>query len=348
MTLSVAHILRADHLTHVGGDLGQLRASVEALRPHGIEAYPTTIEELSPGVDVVHLYNLQRPFALQRARRHARKIAPKAPIVVSPIYWPLDTKAVRAARGTTNLARPLHWVGPRRRTEWVLNRRALRQAAAVLPNSNVEALRISRHYRLATSERWRVVSNGLWIDRWAQPPRVRTETPRLRIACVARLEPQKNQKRLARAVQSLPHVELTLVGPPGEERYASGVLDVLRTLGSRARWIRCLEQKELSELLSDVDVHVLPSFRETPGLASMEAAAAGCAIVVTREGSAEEYFGDLATYADPRSVDDLRAAILRAAERTSQPTLSRKMRAYDWSNVGRELAAIYREVVKRG
>ena len=40
-------------------------------------------------------------------------------------------------------------------------------------------------------------------------------------------------------------------------------------------------------------VFALPSWFETPGLAALEAALAGCAVVITPYGSTREYFGDL-------------------------------------------------------
>ena len=89
---------------------------------------------------------------------------------------------------------------------------------------------------------------------------------------------------------------------------------------------------------------MLPSYRETPGLASMEAAAVGCAVIVTEEGSAREYFGDLAGYADPRSSASIARAVLDAVQAPHQPALRHHMQAYDWLAVGEELLAAYRSL----
>ena len=346
MTIRVAHVLRGDHNHHVGGDLIQLQASVEGLCDLGIDAFATTSDDLDSSVNLVHIYNLQLPFELWRGLQRARQVAPRAPVVLSPIYWPVDISAVRAERRNSRVSRPLHWIGPRRRSEWLLNRRALNAVAAVLPNSQIETLRLQKFFRMSSSDRWRVVPNGLWIDRWEVDSSIRrTRGAPLRIACVARLEPQKNQRRLVEAVRRLGSADLTLVGPSGEHRYAASVLNELAALGARGRWIERLDQPHLKKLLSNVHVHVLPSFRETPGLASMEAAAAGCAIVTTKEGSAEEYFGDLASYSDPRSTTDISAAIAHAAAHSNQPALRKRMQQYDWSRVCKVLAQIYRDVL---
>ena len=341
--MRVAHVLRDDHAEHIGGDVAQLRASVDALRTLGIDAFATSVDDLRAPIDVVHLYNLQLPVQLARARLRAARVVPSAPVVLSPIYWPMDRAAVRMERTDSYALRALHALGPKRRGEWLLNRHALSGAAAVLPNSEIEASRVSSYFRLPRTPGWHVVPNGLWVDRW-EVERAAHSGP-LEVACIARLEPQKNQTRLVSAVQGMEGAKLTLVGPAGDERYAKVALDALSSLGARGRWIPRLAQPELRSLLSSIDVHVLPSFRETPGLASMEAAMAGCRIVVTREGSAEEYFGELAEYADPRSVDDIRSAILRAAEKPGQHGLTDRMRRYDWSRVGERLSRVYGEVI---
>ena len=59
-------------------------------------------------------------------------------------------------------------------------------------------------------------------------------------------------------------------------------------------------------------VLALPSWFETPGLAALEAALAGCAVVVTPFGCTREYFGDRVEYARPDRPAEIGRAILRA------------------------------------
>ena len=345
--MKVVHVLRRDHAGHVGGDVTQLHATVAALRDCGVDASAAEPQALDGTADVVHLYNLQLPYELATAHRLARRRSGNAVIALSPIYWPLDRAAVRRERGTSPAARVVHAVGPRRRLEWLVGRRLLMRSALVLPNSQAELGRLARHFRVRADSDWCVVPNGIWVDQWTGQER---DPPAgsLRIACVARLEPQKNQRKLVQAAASIPDAELHLVGPPGEAAYAAQVVaDMGRRLGPRGHWHGALEQGAIRRLLADVHVHVLPSFRETPGLASMEAAAAGCAIVATREGAAEEYFGGLAHYADPRSAGSIAEAIGRAASAPQQPELARLMQRFEWSEVGRLLADAYERILAR-
>jgi len=77
---------------------------------------------------------------------------------------------------------------------------------------------------------------------------------------------------------------------------------------------------------------VLASWFETAGLSSLEAAAMGCNVVITRKGDAHEYFGDEAEYCDPASPTSIREAIERAA--SSEPNLLLQQKIYSdftWS-----------------
>jgi glycosyltransferase involved in cell wall biosynthesis len=60
--------------------------------------------------------------------------------------------------------------------------------------------------------------------------------------------------------------------------------------------------KELISLYQGAKVHILPSWFETTGLVSLEAALCGCNIVTTSRGYARDYFQNMAWYCDPLSL----------------------------------------------
>jgi len=60
------------------------------------------------------------------------------------------------------------------------------------------------------------------------------------------------------------------------------------------------------------DLHVQPSWVETAGLASLEAAVLDCAVVSTSEGYARAYLGEEAHYCDPAKPESIRCAVDRA------------------------------------
>ena len=91
---------------------------------------------------------------------------------------------------------------------------------------------------------------------------------------------------------------------------------------------------------------MLPSWRETPGLVSLEAAAAGCRIVSTAIGSAREYFGDLAWYCDPCNPGSIRQAVLQALAAPATAALrQRVLERFTWEVAAQNTLEAYSKVM---
>ena len=156
-------------------------------------------------------------------------------------------------------------------------------ADAVLPNSHAEAGQLVRLFGVA-AERIRVVPNGVlpsfgtaspepFRERWGADPFV---------LYVGRIEPRKNMLGLVRAVggagaaagrasASRRRATTTMPGVPARRR------------GARSSWLGRLDHDDplLASAYAAARVFALPSWFETPGLAALEAALAGCAVVIT-------------------------------------------------------------------
>lgn len=357
-TPRVLHVLRADHADHVGGDIVQVTATVDGLRAAGVDVIAGTVEDAPSDVAVVHVYNLQRPAALLRDLRLARRRWPAASVVVSPVFWPLElrTMARGGERALVSFAvkRGLKWSA-----WWPYVRRVLAGAALVLPNSHAEVQALRRAFRLpsgsAEDDRWAVVPNGIDLVRW--PFRRASDAERVKaltdlgldataapvVACVARVEAVKNQLTVVRSIEQLPAAALLLIGPAGTDPYATSVRAAVADGPARGRasLVGRLAPEEVAQLLAVTDVHVLASFRETPGLATLEAAATGCGVVITAAGSATEYLGDTAYVADPVDPASIAGAITAAAADPRQPAARQRVEAYDWSTAVDALLAAY-------
>jgi glycosyltransferase involved in cell wall biosynthesis len=165
--------------------------------------------------------------------------------------------------------------------------------------------------------------------------------------CVARIEPRKNQLRLVRALRGS-GIPLLLVGRPGANhgRYYSAVKGAA---GEETEFRGYCAHERLPELYGSARVHVLPSWFETPGLASLEAAASGCGLVVTDRGSTRDYFGENALYCEPESEDSIRSAVLKAWEGPPSPSLRRIMsEKFTWEEVARLTRDSYSSVLGNG
>jgi glycosyltransferase involved in cell wall biosynthesis len=93
-------------------------------------------------------------------------------------------------------------------------------------------------------------------------------------------------------------------------------------------------------------VHVLPSWFETCGLATLEAAACGCNVVVTDKGYVREFIGDAGYYCDPGNPASIREAIERAAAAPLSEHLKQKIACqYTWEQAAGKTSEAYRQIL---
>lgn len=164
------------------------------------------------------------------------------------------------------------------------------------------------------------------------------------VACVGRIEPNKNQLSLILAMRGT-GTELVFIGAAHDPLYYSACKqwadDTVHFLGMQPRRV-------VQTALRHAQAHCLIGFGETPGLANLEALACGCPVVCGNRSLEIEYFGDLAHYADPLDLDSIRTHVLHAvaigregAERL-QAMASVTVR-FPWSRAAQETASAYSE-----
>ncbi len=354
-------VVRRDWGTAEGGDTVQIRETVRALEKLGVavtlaEAGPDAVRDLE-GADVVHLFHLDRPWENLPALDAARRAG--VPVVLSPIFWPMDELDLRGrpalqrglaralgpaayqfARAAVDRARIVGQPGaPGPLAAWRLGaaRRALLDGvSAILPNS--EAERAALAACMGDLPPVVIVPNGVDVDRFTPPP---AGTPRDGVLCVGRLEPRKNQQALIRALRDNP-IPLTLVGPvtPRNRRYAQACR---RSAGARVRFLDAVDQGTLNGLYQSARIHCCPSWYETPGLANLEAALAGCRLALARRGAMPEYFGGHADFFEPADPASIRAAIARslAAPRDSATLMRRIRESFTWQHAAARTLEAY-------
>jgi glycosyltransferase involved in cell wall biosynthesis len=361
--MRVLWLVRNNLTQHPGGDTTQILRTAEALRRRGV-----TIDLSSEAgadlaeYDLVHLFHLDR---LWENAEHCRRVrAAGRPVVLSTIYWPSDEFDRGGRAGFQGwLARRcgspayqdlrlfqrylLHCrqrrVWPRlglRRFSFGRNVRELLAAVSViLPNSRAEQEQIE--IRFGVQRPAVIVPNaadstvfgpGVGAARSDSPqPGVQSSAlhPRGGVLCVGRIEPRKNQLALIQALRGT-GIPLTLVGRSG--RYSSAYhRRCLRAAGANVCFVAQQPAGELRRYYHAAQVHACVSWYETPGLASLEAALCGCALVVTPGGCTREYFGDDAVYTPPDDPDAIRAAVQQALARGSSAALAARVaREYTW------------------
>ena len=316
-----------------GGHRVQFALTSDALRRLGVPLRTSTDPDPDmTDVDVVHGFGLS---GNQVAR--CRSIGPR--VAISTIYWGCDYRFKQPWR---NQLRSLPWAvfrgarlsravlrghGEVVRVSFTEARKELSSALAfagadvLLPNARGEAEAISRDLGLSTPCHW--VPNG--VSPRAFPPGEESFEARRRVLYVGRIEPRKNQLGLIKAMDGS-EIALTIVGPthPDHLRY----FDECRRRGrGRVEFLDPLPASELAALYRSARVHVLPSWFETTGLVSLEAALSGCNIVTTERGYAREYLGGHAWYCDPSDCRSIREAVLAAWK--SPPDTSLRARILD-------------------
>jgi glycosyltransferase involved in cell wall biosynthesis len=354
--LRVLFGVRADLRSVGGGDATQILRTKDALEALGVQVVLwDTPRPPSGSFDLAHLFHLTRLDTFVQARALERA---HLPFVLSTIYWPTSELEQHGYVGALRLAHAALASGPaemaksgvralRAGSAWwremlpaalvPLGRRIdylIHHSRCLLPNSLAEADVV----RLLGATRIAPIVNATDPPPSPRPPSA--QLPPRFVLCVGRIEPRKNQLALVQALEHLA-LPLVIVGDPGplHHDYArrvhsaagSGVL----LLGARPR-------SELFSLYAAAEAHVAPAWYETPGLVSLEAAAAGTRVVTTDRGCTREYFKDQAFYLDPSDPESMRSAVEQALASLRDPSLrERVLRDFTWEKAAEQTLAAY-------
>lgn len=160
--------------------------------------------------------------------------------------------------------------------------------------------------------------------------------------------PRKNMLNLIHALSTIDHPAV-LIGTIYDNDYGNACRVAMKD-NKRILWLDALDHTDpmLASAYAACKVYAQPSLLETPGLAALEAAAAGASIVITPYGGPKEYFGTMAHYVDPRDINSIRMGISATLEETAQPALQKHiLDSYSYASIGRQLQIIYEKVIYR-
>jgi glycosyltransferase involved in cell wall biosynthesis len=371
--MHVLWLIRPDLHSSPGGDTTQILETAAALERRGVsvEMSSTRRPDLSR-FDLVHLFHLDRVWENVEWCRQIRATA--TPSVLSPIYWPTDEFD---CNGRTGLGAAVTQFGGSIPYQYLklLHRgvlpffdrgelRTLRDAGRgyrfarrflletvdiLLPNSRAERVQLERNFDL--HQPIHIVRNAVNPETFVhthanRQPGVDADADANSVLYVGRIEPRKNQLMLIRALNGS-DFRLQIIGRAG--RFHNGYeRRCRREAGPNVEFLGWRPPQELQKWYCKSGVHVCPSWYETPGLASLEAAYCGCPIVVTSRGSTQEYFGDQAEYCDPSDSGSIRAAIEQALSRPQRRSLQRRIEAeFTWEKAAHETLEAYDLAVKR-
>jgi glycosyltransferase involved in cell wall biosynthesis/Tfp pilus assembly protein PilF len=165
------------------------------------------------------------------------------------------------------------------------------------------------------------------------------------VLCVGRIETRKNQLMLLKALEDS---DLTVVLAGGGFSYQPDYERAVRAFKRKGRTIILdrVSPEMLSSAYSACRLHVLPSWYELPGLVSLEAAAHGKNIVVTRTGTTGDYVGTKAFYCQPWDSDSINAAISAAFYAPVKEGLVEMAKSYTWDTAVDKTVSAYENILK--
>ncbi len=268
------------------------------------------------------------------------------PLVVSPIIYSLHSH--RFVSTSLSLTRLAQRVGKGIWSDYGMTAEICNWASAVLPNSRAEAGLVV-HGLGVDARKVHVVPNGVEERFYTADPalfkvKYGLENFILNVGHIG--HERKNVLSLIKALGRIDHPSV-IVGRIIKSPYG----DACVREAAKHRQILLIDGLDHeSELLASAyaacDVFVLPSLFETPGIAALEAGLAGAKVVVTNHGGPEEYFGDMAIYVDPHSVNGIHEGVCTALEEKKTDRLREHIkREFLWPVVAERTAKMYRGVL---
>lgn len=359
--MKIAFITRSTLYTVKGGDTFQIVNTASELNRLGVMVdIKLTNEPVDYNqYDLLHFFNIVRPADIVRHIEKSNK-----PFVVSPNlvnyheYDQLYRKGIaghlfrflsknsieyiktiaRWLQGNDALATTSYlWKGHKQSIKEILQK-----AALILPNSTLEYEQLAEYNsRLPL---YTVIPNG--IDPVLFSSHASTPKDPSLILCVARIEGIKNQLNLIKALNNTEY-RLIIIGAPAPNQL-SYYYECRKLAAGNISFINHLPQEALVPWYQKASVHILPSWFETCGLSTLEAAAMDCKVVITEKGYTREYFENEAEYCDPGSPQSILQAVEKAAIKTGSEKLRKKIfNHYTWQQAAFRTADAYKQVLSQ-
>jgi glycosyltransferase involved in cell wall biosynthesis len=358
----------------VGGAGMMMDDLAEALEALGLHVDVTL--DMRPdvtGYDLVHAMNIWSPDTALEQLRYLR--AQDVPVAWTPIYshWAEVAWARPAVMGIYSLPDGEERRGylqafaagnlelPNGLNRWRFNeihpnfhemlRQMLGCADHLLAFSHDEMQLLAQVTRV-TQLSYTIVPHGVVGDlvQAATPDafRERLGTDEEFVLSVGTLNGHKNQLLLVEALKGT-GLKLVLIGGAREPDYHELVI---REGGDQLVHFDHLPRELVASAYKAASVHAQTSFADCCAQVNLEAALAGCPIVVSNRRSEFEYYGDLPYYCDPSDPDSIRRAVLDAFDgRRREPerwrACSERVSAHTWERAAEAVLAGYERTMER-
>jgi glycosyltransferase involved in cell wall biosynthesis len=359
--VKIAFIVRSTLYKVPGGITVQVLETAKHLRKLGIDVvvHLTNDKINYKEFDLLHFFDVFRPANILYHIKKAKK-----PFVITPVLLDYSEYDKQHRKGVSGFILRLFpadaneyiktisrwllgkdglqsknylWKGQKKSIQHILE-----QTEMILPNSKTEYEILLKSYPVKKPSA--VIPNGVDETLFKADHSV-SKDDKL-VICAAMIEGRKNQFNLIKALNNT-HFRLVLIGEsaPNQKSYYR----LCRQIAApNIEFAGRLSQKGLAEYYKRAKVHILPSWFETCGLSTLEAAAMGCNVIVTDKGFARDYFGDDAFYCNPGNAESIYESVCQAAESPSQKKLQQKILAhYTWTQTAHRALEAYERILSK-
>lgn len=353
---------RDDHNNQFGGDTVQVVKTKKYLeKEFDVDVFIGGYTDLKSGkYDLVHFFNIRCPQDILTGVRYC--VRRQLPYVLSTIYGSYKEGDSKARTGLYSI---LAGLLPEHSIEYLkllarfvkspkLNLSTFqvlfkgyfnsqlyisKHAAALLPNSDTEKESVCDRFQVQRAKCYTIV-NGYDDEVFQKQSEIKRDFD---VLCVARIESRKGQIDLINAAKLLPDINFHIVGK--SSKHGKAYFNLVKVNApDNVKFYDFVSHDELARLYQRAKIHILPSWIETPGLSSLEAAAMGCTVVVTDRGDTEWYFGDQAYYVEPGNKLSIRRTIETALKAPIDLSVH-VARNYTWQNTASATYSVYREIL---
>lgn len=321
------------------------------------QAETTTLEAQKLGIPIERFcswkkYNWNEVSAIHiyRADYESINLAKLAkekniPLIVTPVFYSQHnaSRIKLLLKGVEFLNNFLSGIS----TDLNFTKEICQLADLVVPNTKDEAKLISRAFNI-NYRKIKIVHNGVSLQFLEGDPSLFIDKYNLKDFVLTVANIGYKRKNILNAVKAMSKSSLdyVIIGPTFNNSYSNEVLEIINC-HKNIHYIGEIDNKDplLISAYSAASLFLLPSLFETPGISAMEAALAGCEIVITPIGGTKDYFGDFATYINPKSVNSILKNVEKAYYEQPKNPKSVIVDKYLWSNIGKEIEKVYKEFI---
>ena len=373
--MKVAFCIRPNQ--YAGGDMVQALKTREYLlkleKDIQIDVLDTP-EKLDKSFDVAHIFN----YSTEQITNEyfAKALEMNIPIVSSPIYWDYSyaqpsypayvwtkgfiTKSIMRAGKMMNKLFTFIPLGRARVFSFSISSRFrknihyyIEKSRFILPNSMEEGklCYLFSNYKDPSYKKIRVVLNGVDVSGVSILKKEsffsKYPIPENYILQVGRIEFAKNQINLVEAMMVKPEIPIVFLGYWDDNaRYYLRMKSAAERRGN-VYFVKNVPHDEVYSFYYYAKTHVLLSFRESPGLVSLEALSQKCPIVIpdTRFLPVDTYFGNNSSV-EVVDLFDKQSIVDGIIKSYNKPHIEVDLSRFSWLEVAKSTYSVYEEVLQ--